>query len=929
MAQFKVLQHALNVGVVDKDKLHRVDLERMRLAAEQQTNLMCTTAGPAFLRPGTEYIGTAPGKAKLMPFISGQTAAYLLELTDGAMRVYFDDVLLTRPAVTAAITNPTFVTGGGGWTLAATAGQSSTLNTSWLDLTARAHGAKATAKQTVTINEVGVEHALRIKIGLFNQCGGGPVGLRIGTADGLDDVVGFTTLGVGTHSLAFIPAVGTIYVQFESVLPRPVIVLSCAFEAAGVVTLPTIWPEAALNIIRRTQSLDVLYLAALGYRPQKIERRGDGAAAGHSWSVVNYAPDDGPFLAIPGSTANLTPSVLENAGTLTSDIPFFKPGHVGALFRLYHDTQNVDTYLAGATQYTTPIQVTGINEPSIDERKFAYTISGTWAGTIRNQRSFDGDDVGFNDYRDKQTSTNIDITANVTNQVNDDDDDNAIAYYRLGFPAGLYTSGEAHVQVAYSGGGGFGICRVTGYTSSTSVSMEVLKPFQALTATAEWVEGSWSDVQGYPTAVALDDGRMTWIGIDKNWASISDAYESFDIDFVGDAGPIDRAIALGGRNEGRWALPLSMLLIGTDSRVARAGASALEETVTPSNLTIRSIGKIGAAAVDPVELKDNSALFVEASTKAVYAIDFVPTRYSYTVTDFSKLSNEMFIPGITEMTVQTRPDQRVLITTATGDAITIVHEPDQQVTAFVAISTSAASDQIESRCVLPGGGQTQDREYRSVSRLVNGATVRTIERVALDIEARPGTYCKIMDAGLTFGAGSATISVPHLIGRQVVVWMDGAPLVDPLITDPALDNALLLTVDDTGVVTLPTVPTVGGFLGLPYVGRYKSGRLAYGVGQSSPVLQTMQLDSVGLLLAYYCRSGIRFGTEFDNPDRPLESLPTLDADGATAPEVVPGVDDDEYPTSLGSGFSLDSRFCLELRSPKPATISALLLGITR
>lgn len=926
MTVFQVLQHALNVGVVDEDKLHRVDLERMRLAAQQQTNWQCDTVGKMYLRPGTHYVATTSlgKKAKLINFIAAQSAAYVLELTDGVMRVMFNDILLQRPVVNCTVQSGTFA-GSTGWTFSANAGQTSQITGGTLQLSCRGRGSMASAKQTVTTATPGVEHALRIVIP------GGDVVFQVGTANGLDDLVPITTLSKGTHSIAFIPPGTSFFIKFSTQLRFIVYVSQCQIEAPGIVSLPTIWPESALDTIRRAQSLDVMYLAALGFRPQKIERRGQDAAAGHSWSVVDYRVEDGPFLAVASSNAKLTPAALDGNTTIASDIPFFKAGHVGALFRLYHDGQAVDAYVAAESQFTPAIQVTGVNETNINERFFVYTITGTWVGTIKNQRSFDGDDIDFHDYRDKQTSTNINITSNVTSNVNDDDEDNAITWYRIGFAPGLYTSGEAHIVVSYNGGGGFGIARVTSINSPTSANVEVLTPFSGTTSTQNWLEGSWSDQQGYPGAVGLDDGRLVWPGSDKWWASISDAYQSMDIDFVGDAGPIDRAIALGGRNEARWVVSLAIAIVGTDARVARAGASALEETVTPDNFTIRNIGSVGAAEVDPAELQDNSLLFVEASGTAVYEIDYIPTRGAYQATEFSKLSNELFDNGVSEVTVSTRPDQRVHMTTPNGDAVMIVHEPSQQVTAFIPISTSYSTDFIESQCVVPGNGVFQDRVYRSVSRLVNGSQTRMIEKVALDIEAKPTTTGgRVMDAGIHFGPGSMSIGgLGHLIGRTVVVWMDGAPLVDPAITDESLDNAMQFVVSPAGSITLPSVPTIGGFVGLPYVARYQSARLAYGVGQSSPVLQSMSIASLGLLLADFCRSGIRFGGEFDNPDHPLLSLPHLDARGAVAQEVVNGVNPDELPFPVEGGISLDARVCIEARSPKPVAVLALTLGIQR
>ena len=207
-----------------------------------------------------------------------------------------------------------------------------------------------------------------------------------------------------------------------------------------------------------------------------------------------------------------------------------------------------------------------MNEVNYNDRDFTYTIAGTWAGTIKVQRSFDSEFTGYQEFRREQASSTINITANAT-YIDDDNEDNVIARYRIGFEAGGYTSGEAHITCQYGGGSGFGICRVTGYTDAQNVSIEVLRPFKGSTATTDWREGEWSAWRGFPTAVKLTEGRLVWTGEDKVWASVSDAYDSFDETVEGDSGPILRSIAIGGRNTPAWLANMSALVVGTNARI--------------------------------------------------------------------------------------------------------------------------------------------------------------------------------------------------------------------------------------------------------------------------------------------------------------------------------------------------------------------------
>lgn len=910
----ELLHHALNVGVVDKNKLFRVDLEKLRLASEDQTNIFCDAVGRAFLRPGTEHMGTALAKARILSFVAGGSEAFVLELTAEKLRVWDADTgdLVTRPAVTAAVANGNF-TSGASWQIKTTSGSlASDISGGELRLDAFARGAMTTGNQQVACNEPGTEHALRIVVTR------GPVTLRIGATEGGTEFLPGgvpTVLLTGEHSITFTPTVD-FFIQFESTLTRRVAVSSCNIEAAGTMELPTPWTEALLKKVRVTQSLDVMFVACEGVKQRRIERRSDTA-----WSVVEYDANDGPFLVGRTADVKLTPAATEGNTTLTASKEFFTAKHVGALFKLYHDGQKIDTRLAAKGEVTPTFMVTGITETNFEERKWTVDISGAnWTGTLQHERSFDGDDIEFHPFRRAQGVATIDITANAT-FTNDDNDDNAITYYRMKMRE--HTFGDARIVFEYSGGGGHGICRVTGYTSPTQVDIEVLKPFKGTGASADWQEGAWSALRGYPAGVVMHEGRLIWVGQDRIWGSVSDAYSTFDEDFVGDAGPLLRSIAIGGRNEARWALPLSSLLIGCDARIANVRASSLDEILTPDNFAIKSLGKIGAASLTPVEAADDRALFAHASGNAIYEVSWSSEKSRYLVTPFSKLTTDLLASGIADMGISTLPDQRIWVPTTDDDAVMVVFEPSQQVVAHIPVSTSAATDFIESVAVVPG--TDQDRVWFSVKRVVNGNTVRYIERLALDSEAHPADITKCMDSHVTFGAGSATISgLDHLEGRTVVAWMDG----DAVNVDDSLgvqQVAREFTVA-SGAITLPSIPATGGCVGLKYRGRFKMARLAYSVGEATSVLKKKTPAAVGFLLSDLCRSGLKLGTRFDDADHPLRSLHEL-VKGETIAEVITGMQADEDMHSLSGEIELDPRVCLEMNSPKPCTVNSLILGL--
>lgn len=919
MGKIDVYAHSFATGVVDKGVLPRTDLQVMQLAAEDQTNLLCLATGRGFMRPGTEYLGRTRNDtvAKVRPFVFGAADACLLEFGDDTLRFWVDDALVSRPSVVSAVTNGSF-NSAVGWTNGSTTGATASVTGGRLSLLASAKGSVALFKQQVATSTPNIEHALRIEVLR------GPVTFRCGSSEGGDQYISETVLKTGTHSLAFLPT-GAYWVQIEADEPTAKLVESITIESAGILVLPTPWGEADLSLIRTAQSADVVFAACNGKKQRRIERRG-ARGAGRSWSIVEYAPSNGPFSVGRTSSARLKPGVLQGSGTLNASQPFFRPEHVGTLFRLTHTGQQIAQTLAGEDQYTDPIEVTGINNSDatdgadvFDEREWTWAVTGSWSGTMKVFRSFDGPDFGFKPYRLDKSSSTIGLGTNATG-ANTDDDNNASVWYKMGFEGGTYGSGAATVSIVYAGGGGSGICRVIEYVSPTQVSIDVIKPFKGYAYTSDWQEGQWSDVQAYPSAVALFEGRLWWAGADRFWGSVSDDFENFDEEFEGDAGPINRVVATNGVNDTQWIMPLQRLVLGTEGTETTARSSSFDEPLTPTNTTLKDASTIGSAPVDPARV-DGRGLFVDRSGQSLFELVIDADTVDYASSEITKLVKDWFSVGVEGLAVQRRPDTRIWVWLSDGSAMCIVYEPREQIAAFIPIETDGV---IESVAVLPQ--LAQDRVYAIVARQVGNGTIRSLERLALDSEARPGAVCKIMDCGIAFSntPSSATVGgLGHLVGRSVVAWADGAPITEIV---NGQEIAREFTVAANGTITLPQ-PAGVGFVGLPYEWRYKSGRLAYGANGGTSMIKDKRVSELGLILTDYARAGIRYGGTFDESVRPMNQLSIL-RDGAPAPAIVSGDVDDESHVVLNAGWDLDSRVCLKGSSPFPVSLLGMVMTVT-
>jgi hypothetical protein len=171
-----------------------------------------------------------------------------------------------------------------------------------------------------------------------------------------------------------------------------------------------------------------------------------------------------------------------------------------------------------------------------------------------------------------------------------------------------------------------------------------------------------------------------------------------------------------------------------------------------------------------------------------------------------------------------------------------------------------------------------------------------------------------MDSFLTgTGSHSTTINLPHLIGRTVVAWVDGAPVSGTF------------TVDGSGNITLPAAPTQGWCVGVPFDWTYESARLEYGLPNQNPMLNVKAVAQVSFLMADYVRSGVTVGTRYaDGRLSATSGLPKL-IGGAAPDDVISGVGQNESPYPLPGGTSLDQRLRMTGSSPNPASILGIVL----
>jgi hypothetical protein len=897
---------AYNRGEVSRYALGRVDVERMRLSAEEQVNWQPWVLGPMMLRPGLQYCGGINDDltCRLVPFIFSNTDTALIELTDSVMRVWTvsgdTETLVTRPSVSTTVTNGDF-SSSIGWTLTTTgSGAAATISGGKLNLASPASGGLAQGKRSVTVAlaDRNVLHAFRIAVDR------GPIRFRAGSTDGATDYIAQTTLETGTHSLAFTPTGGTVYIQLETITAQTKIVDSITIEAAGTMELPTSWTESDLAYVRFTQSGDIVFTACQGQQQRQIERRGV-----NSWSVVLYKANDGPFQSGNVTDITLTPGALSGNTTLTASRALFTSSHVGCLFRLFSSGQSTSDALAAQNTFGSVIRVTGVG----GDRNFNFAISGTFSATVTLQRSIDSDTTGFIDIANYTTPTSAGYNDTL---------DNSICWYRLGIKTGNYTSGTATVALTYTGGGDFGVCRVTAYNSSTSANVEVLDAFSSLTATTDWNEGDWSDVVGWPSVPAFYDGRLWFAGRDKIWGSVSDAYNSFSPDVEGDSGPINRSVGFGPVDTINWLLPLGRLIVGRQGAETSVRSGSFDQPLTPTNFTLKDCSTQGSAPVGAVKI-DTRGVFVQQSNRRVFELAFSVDAQDYTANDLTRLNPDIGEEGFVDLDVQRQPDTQLHFIRGDGQVAALLHDAADQVEAWWRIDTDG---EVESVAILPGS--LENRVYYAVKRTINGATKRFLEKLARRDQCTGLPEARCADSHIYY-SGSATSTITgldHLEGEDVVVW--GWNTATPFtVTLP--DGSTATTGRDLGTFTVSGGQIMGlseavtnAIVGLGYSATFKSAKLAYGAQLGTALNQTKKVNKLGLILANTHAQGLEYGQSFTT----MDNMPLVE-DGAEVDSNTVWSDFDGMMFTVPGEWKTDSRLCLRATAPRPCMVLAAVVDV--
>ncbi|MGN6123237.1 MAG: hypothetical protein ACTHOJ_09815, partial [Sphingomonas oligoaromativorans] len=350
--------------------------------------------------------------------------------------------------------------------------------------------------------------------------------------------------------------------------------------------VPVPYAAAEAPQVSTQQSYDRQYMDHGAHPPGRLTRTG---AASFSYDVPTLT--NGPF-ADPNSDDTITVQSDATTGTgitLTSNVPIFQVGHVGGLFRIEAED------FAAIPAWQVGIDGIAIGNERRNEGKVYTALTAGRTGTIAPIHT-----VG---------------TAWDGSPGND-----------------INGKGPYGIQWEYRHDK-FGIVRITGYTSPTQVTADVIRRLPdsiATTPTWRWSHGLFSNAAGWPSLVQAWNGRLIHVKLFDIAASVAGDYLNFgDFD---DAGTIQSDLAfrrtLATEDPPLWIAADRKLLLGTASIELAVGPVNPQQAVSGDNITSDPQSFYGSAPVFPLQA-GTSTFFVQRGGRKLREAqyDFTPDRY--------------------------------------------------------------------------------------------------------------------------------------------------------------------------------------------------------------------------------------------------------------------------------------------------------------
>lgn len=277
----------------------------------------------------------------------------------------------------------------------------------------------------------------------------------------------------------------------------------------------------------------------------------------------------------------------------------------------------------------------------------------------------------------------------------------------------------------------------------------------AVNSTDYWAFGAWGPSVGYPSVVEFFGQRLFFAATENSpqtlWASKTSNYTNFGKSVpTADDDAITATIAARQVNAVTDLIPLKDMIVLTVGAEWKSGGGQ-NNVLTPSTISFTPTTNFGASKVPSLIIGD-SGVFVQGRGSFVRDIGYQFSVDNYTGNDLTIFASHL-VQGYTivDWTYQQTPWSVIWAVRNDGALLGLAYFKEQQV--FGWFHCDWVNGFVESVCSITEGGK--DVVYLSIRRVINGQTVRYIERMAERFFEDQRDYF-FVDAGLSYDGRNST-----------------------------------------------------------------------------------------------------------------------------------------------------------------------------
>ena len=326
-----------------------------------------------------------------------------------------------------------------------------------------------------------------------------------------------------------------------------------------------------------------------------------------------------------------------------------------------------------------------------------------------------------------------------------------------------------------------GLLKITGYTSETEVTAEVIEPFLTGEETIEWREQYFSKRRGYPRAICFhkerrclggDDVLLSQPGNYFNYRERNDADSGFMV-----------GVNRNGAPHVQWLESLRELRVGTNLAEGVIVQENTTEAFGYNNYDLRwdtnhGSGKLRAEAIN------GTVLYLQPEGRTLRNQEITGIEDYYSSNSETMLADHILEGGVTQTAYQRQRYPTWHGVRADGELASMLYEKNQNIFAWYRRKTDG---EIESISVNPRADE-EDQVCYIVKRSVNGSTVRNVEYVKLGqyrgLQNDDTSEMWFVDDGIRVpGSGMTSVSgLEHLEGENVAILCDGAKIAERTVS---------------------------------------------------------------------------------------------------------------------------------------------------